>query len=116
MAVYLVCNSYDVSAATKKKTNSYSQEEVEEQIDKLVEDMTYKEKAAQMILVAAPSDAASVQKKYQFGGYVFFANDFSGTSKTAFKSRIKGIQKASKIPMLIAVDEEGGTVVRVSKY
>lgn len=82
----------------------------------LMEEMTWKEKVAQMILVSAPANAASIQKNFQFGGYVFFADDFAKATKASFRQRIKSIQKASGIPALIAVDEEGGTVTRVSWY
>lgn len=83
---------------------------------KILQTMTWKEKIAQMFVVAVPSkDAEKIQKKYQFGGYVFFESDFSGSTPKKTRAKIKKIQKASKIKMLIAVDEEGGKVNRVSK-
>lgn len=100
--------------AQKKKK---AKEDIEDKVEDLIKNMSKKEKVAQMILVAAPRQkAASIQKKYQFGGYVLFANDFAGSNPTSLRKRIEGIQKNSKIPMLIAVDEEGGTVVRASMY
>ena len=39
--------------------------------------MTLEEKVAQMFMVRCPSpDAAAVQEKYQFGGYILFSADF----------------------------------------
>lgn len=104
------------SSLTQAKTVKNEQEERLKKVKAVMKTMTWEEKVAQMILVAAPKNAAAVQKDYQFGGYMLFASDFAGETPSSVKNRIKGIQRASKIPMLIAVDEEGGTVVRVSKY
>ena len=104
------------TSSAQAKSSDYSQEELNKKIEALMKKMTWKEKVAQMILVAAPNNAANVQKSHQFGGYVLFANDFAKATPASMQRRIKNIQSASKIPMLIAVDEEGGTVVRASKY
>lgn len=48
------------------------------------------------------------------GGYIFFAKDFKGKNETSVKKMISTLQDKSDIPFLIAVDEEGGSVVRVS--
>ncbi len=81
----------------------------------IMKTMTWKEKIAQMFMVAVPkSQADQVQKNYQFGGYVFFRDDFSGRTPDQAQKLIQSIQKASKVKTLISVDEEGGTVTRVS--
>ena len=78
--------------------------------------MTLDEKISQLFLVRYPTDstAAEIQKKYQFAGYVFFGKDFANKTEEEVKNMIQKVQDVSKIPMLTAVDEEGGTVVRVS--
>ena len=78
--------------------------------------MTLAEKISQLFIVRYPDDvtAATIQEKYQFAGYVFFAKDFSDKTEQEVKTMIKKVQNVSKIPMLTAVDEEGGNVVRVS--
>ncbi|MCI9596756.1 MAG: beta-hexosaminidase [Firmicutes bacterium] len=82
----------------------------------ILETMTWKEKIAQMFVVALPSkDARDIQKKYQFGGYIWFEKDFKNSTPKKVKVRVKSVQKAAKIKMLMAVDEEGGTVNRVSR-
>lgn len=84
---------------------------------KILKTMTWKEKIAQMFVVAVPAkDAVKIQEKYQFGGYIFFENDFSNSTPKETKAQIKKIQKVSKVKMLMAVDEEGGKVNRVSKF
>ena len=90
---------------------------VEERAEEILSSMTLEEKVAQMFMVYMPSKkATAIQKKYQFGGYLLFANNFKNNSYKKKQSQIKAYQKASKLNMLIAVDEEGGTVNRVSIY
>lgn len=83
----------------------------------LLESMTLEEKVAQMFIVRCPeSNAVQVAQEYQFGGYIPFARDFGSYSRDQVQSHIQNYQKAAKIPMIIGVDEEGGTVNRVSLY
>ncbi len=77
--------------------------------------MTMDEKIAQVLLVRYPdTGGVSALAEYQFGGYVFFAKDFAGKTVTEVQNLMKSLQSVAKIPILTAVDEEGGTVVRVS--
>lgn len=84
--------------------------------EKKLKEMTLEEKIGQLFLVRYPNDdtASDIQKKYQFAGYIFFKKDFIDKNKTDVKNMINKVQDVSKIPMLTAVDEEGGVVVRVS--
>lgn len=59
-------------------------------------------------------DAAQVAGLYQFGGYILFGRDFQNRTKDQVIAEIESYQNAVKIPMLIGVDEEGGSVNRVS--
>lgn len=52
---------------------------------------------------------------YQPGGFMLFAKDFDGKTAEQIRTELESYQQASKIPMFLAVDEEGGTVVRVSR-
>lgn len=79
--------------------------------------MTTQEKVGQLFLVRCPDrNAAAQAEEYQLGGYLLFARDFRDKTPDQVRQNIASYQAASKIPMLIAVDEEGGTVVRVSAY
>lgn len=103
----------DVHARYYEDNDKYIKQRVADRMKK----MSWEEKIAQMILVKAPAkNAVNIQKQYQFGGYVLFGEDFENSTPEKLRNRIYGIQKASKIPMLIAVDEEGGAVVRASRY
>lgn len=87
----------------------------EKRANEILKQMTWKEKLAQMFMVGLPENAADIQKKYQFGGYVLFEADFRSRTPKKAQEMISGLQKKSKVKALIAVDEEGGTVNRVSK-
>lgn len=77
--------------------------------------MTTEEKVGQLFLARCPdSDAAADAAAYHLGGYVLFGRDFEGKSRDQVTANIQSYQDAAKIPMLIAVDEEGGIVCRVS--
>jgi len=80
-----------------------------------LQELSLEEKIGQLILARYPKDnLLSNLEKYQVSGYVFYEKDFKNKTETQVKAMIKEVQEHSKIPLLIAVDEEGGSVVRVS--
>ena len=86
-----------------------------EYIQNLVANMSLEEKVGQMFFAQVPyENAAEVAQKYHLGGYVLFGKDIENKTSDELKNDIKGFQDPQKIKMLIATDEEGGTVVRVS--
>ena len=89
----------------------------EKRADQILKTMSLNQKAAQMLLVERPSKKALTKvKNNQYGGYYFLSKAFEGKSKKEVRNMIKRYQNASKIKMFMAVDEEGGTVVRVSNH
>ena len=77
--------------------------------------MTLDEKIGQMLWSSCPTfEAAETASMYGLGGYVLFGNNFEGQTKDSFSAEISRIQNLQKIPMAFAVDEEGGTVTRIS--
>ncbi len=83
---------------------------------KLVDKMTIEEKIGQIFLVRYNANDVFFQKEYFPGGYILFAKDFENHTKESIKQEIEKDQKLSKYPLIMAVDEEGGYVTRVSKY
>lgn len=83
----------------------------------LLQGMTTEEKVGQLFLARCPSyeDLEDVTV-YHLGGYVLFGRDFEDRTADEVRNTIASYQEAAKIPMLIAVDEEGGIVCRVSTY
>ena len=89
---------------------------VAQRVEEILSGMTLEEKVGQMFLARMPDSAAYYAETYQLGGYVLFDVDFNGYSQEEVVERIDSCQAVSKIPMIMSVDEEGGTVTRVSDY
>lgn len=84
---------------------------------KLMSDMTLEEKVGQLFLVRYDTSTAGKQiTNYYAGGFVLFAKDFQNHTKVTIKKEIDAKQGISKIPLALAVDEEGGYVTRVSRF
>lgn len=80
-----------------------------------LKELSLDEKINQLLLVKYPDDKdGKIVKEKQFAGYVFFEKDFKDKSREEVIEMIRKVQDAAKIPLLTAVDEEGGDVVRVS--
>lgn len=80
-----------------------------------VKAMTLDEKIGQILLVRYDvSSAKDAINSNKVGGFVFFEKDFKNKDKEQVKTMINDLQKIAKIPLLTAVDEEGGKVVRIS--
>ena len=105
------------SDTTTVTTTTVTTEAEEDYIGRIIADMTNEEKAGQVLLARYPQvDGAEKMDEYNLGGYTFYAADFENRTAEEMTALIDGIQEASEIPAFMAVDEEGGTVVRVSKW
>lgn len=82
----------------------------------LLEKMTLEEKAGQLFFVRVPAENAVEDiMTYHLGGYLLFGRDTQDKTANELIQTIRSYQDAAdRIPLLIGVDEEGGTVVRVS--
>ena len=116
----VIKESSKVKEINKKKTsdkyldNGLFKDYYEKAYQKL-EKMSLDEKIGQILLVRYPDDnQKEIVEKYQFGGYLFFGKDFKDKTKDEVIKMINDSNSVSKIPLLTAVDEEGGIVVRVS--
>lgn len=77
--------------------------------------MSLDEKIGQIFLVRVPEkNKITDLKKYKFGGYLLFKRDFDNKTKNEVIDMIDEFQENSNIPLLIATDEEGGKVSRLS--
>ena len=95
--------------------------EPEDPIDQLLDSMTLEEKVGQLFFVRVPAeDAEEDVSAYHLGGYILFGRDTKDKTANEIIQNILSYQTAAcstdgvNIPMLIGVDEEGGTVVRIS--
>ncbi|MDE5966849.1 MAG: beta-hexosaminidase, partial [Lachnospiraceae bacterium] len=81
-----------------------------------LQDMSMEQKMNQMIFLHYQGQSVEQLKQYQPGGIILFADFFKGKSRETVIEDIARMQEVCEIPMLVGVDEEGGTVIRVSRY
>ena len=94
--------------------NSLFKKYEKEALEKL-KNMKIEEKVGQLLLVRIPEkEKLEPINNYHIGGYILFGRDTKDKTKIELINEIKNYQNNSKIPLLIAIDEEGGTVSRLS--
>ncbi len=98
-----------------------TQEELEaQQIQEILDGMTIEQQVGQLFFPRCPAEHAVEDiQTYHLGGYILFGRDFKDQAgnwltKEQLVSTLTAYQTAAHLPLLIGVDEEGGTVVRVS--
>ena len=113
-----------------------STETASPEVEKLIENMPLKQKVTQMIMPdfrkwqeagqESPQDLTKVNAevaeaidKYDFGGVILFAENVKETKQTLAltqdmqKAAIENKANNGKIPLLLAIDQEGGIVYRL---
>lgn len=79
--------------------------------------MTLEEKVGQMFFARRPKeDAPQDAADYALGGYLLFTRDIQDRTPEEVAQEVADCQQAASIPLFIGVDEEGGSVVRISKF
>ena len=82
-----------------------------------VDSLTLEQQVAQLFFARCPDlNAVELAAQYDIGGYILFGRDFENQTPDSLRETLASYQQAAATPMLIGVDEEGGTVVRVSAY
>ena len=118
----------DVSDGVEKEmpaSEVAAKEEEKDLIEAYMEGMTLEEKVGQLFMIALRQDAQGNPitilsdeekqciKDYHIGGVILFSENIQ--DKKQVKRLISSMQQASKCPLFIGVDEEGGIVSRVGK-
>lgn len=86
-------------------------------LELLLQSMSLEERVGQLFLARCnAASAVADTQTFHLGGYVLFSVDFENQTPETMAATIASYQDAAGIPLLIAVDEEGGTVTRVSRY
>jgi len=89
----------------------------EELLLEKISQMTLEEKVGQMFLVRCPElEPAAMIEEYQPGGLVLFGRDFKEKTPEQVIEANRVYQEASRLPLIISADEEGGMVCRISIY
>ena len=111
-----------VSSAPSASAENPPAELIEPEIDPItlmMENMTPGEKVGQLFFVRCPAESAVEDvAAYHLGGYILFGRDTKDKTANDLIQTIQSSHDAAMadtgIPLLVGVDEEGGTVVRVS--
>jgi len=89
--------------------------ELTQKLQRLLDTMSVEQRVGQLFLAACseinPSEAI---ENHYLGGFILFREDFFLQTRRSMTRKLEKYQQSSTIPMLIAVDEEGGSVCRVS--
>lgn len=89
---------------------------IEKELQQIIANMTLDDKIGQLFLARVPdSNQLEDIKDYNLGGYLLFNRDIQEENFISLKEKIESYQNQSKYPMLIASDEEGGSVTRISR-
>lgn len=89
---------------------------LEARAGEILSEMSTEEKLGQLLLARCPSDPIDSMTEYHLGGYTLYGDDFRSRDPESVKQLTSDIAAAVTVAPFIAVDEEGGTVVRVSAY
>lgn len=88
-----------------------------EEAQKILDGMTNSEKLGQLLLTRVPDkEVFSAIETYQPAGFVLFSKDFENLTADQVRQNLAEYQSYAKLPLVFAVDEEGGEIVRASKY
>jgi len=88
----------------------------ERRISEELAEMTVREKLGQMFMVAYGDTTAAAISDYAFGAYILFAGNFEFETADTLSAKMAALQSQAKYGLLTAVDEEGGTVTRISRF
>lgn len=102
---------------SKQTTKSINEKmTVKEKVENTMKTMTLEEKVGQLFMARVPEQNQIMDiQNYHLGGYLLFDRDMAGKGQADVKQTIASYQEASKTPMFIGSDEEGGTVSRLSR-
>ena len=86
-------------------------------VRQMISDMSLEQRVGQLFLARCNAETAIQDiQQYHLGGLVLFGEDFENQSMESMRQTIAAYQAAAENPLLIAVDEEGGDVTRVSRF
>lgn len=90
---------------------------LDEKIEKIMDNMSLEEKIAQMLIIYYPSDKIDnnlmeMLKNTPPGGFILGSANITTYDRT--KQYINDLKKYSEIPLIISINEEGGSVQQLS--
>lgn len=90
---------------------------IDEKANEILKTMSLEEKIGQMFLIRCNEYTAIDDiNEYKVSGFILFDENIDGENKESLSSTINTYQANSPIKLFISIDEEGGTVNRLSWY
>lgn len=119
VVLVIVLDPFKLNVLKNNKEKKYiidDDDTVEEKVKKLMDNMTFDEKIAQMLILYYTKDTVDDNLKdildnVKPGGFIITKDQL--TTYENAKNFIKTVRDSSEIPMIISVDEEGGNVQRL---
>ncbi len=116
-AIIIVVSSIIILLAIFAVIKFNKAETIEDKVEKTLKNMSLEEKIAQMLVLYYDDEIVdetleNIIKTYSPGGFIINTTNLS--SLEGAKKYVSDIKKLSKITPIIAIDEEGGTVDRIS--
>lgn len=103
------------------QAGALSDKDIDEQTEEILDSMSLTEKIGQMMMIGvqgteADADSLYVLHQFHYGGIIFFDRNLTSADQT--KAMISDLQKNAqeKLPLFMAIDEEGGLVVRGAEF
>ena len=97
------------------------EEKLNKEILKMLQEMTLEEKIGQMVLAGfegprVDDRVESMIREHQIGGLILFERNIEDEDQlTSLTAGLKAVNKDNRLPLFIAVDEEGGRISRLPK-
>ncbi|SDP66726.1 glycoside hydrolase family 3 protein [Selenomonas ruminantium] len=114
-------NSDQAGRDEQDRSGEEKQLTLDEQVDALVAAMSTTEKVGQLLMFGVQGaeitdDAKYVLHQFHYGGVILFDRNLQSADQT--KKLVDDLQKNAdeKLPLFVAIDEEGGKVVRGSSF
>jgi beta-N-acetylhexosaminidase len=77
--------------------------------------LTLQQQVAQMFFIHCPAqDAQALISRVQPGGVILFGQNITGKTPDTLRAELESLNAGLPYPLLVAVDEEGGSVSRIS--
>lgn len=112
-----ISNNVDKENSTASDKDNSSNKNLQKRANEILSSMSIEEKIGQMFLIRCNKHTALEDlNEYKIGGFILFDDNINGETKESLSSTIDTYQNNSPINLIIALDEEGGTVNRLSWY
>ncbi|RXJ02537.1 beta-N-acetylhexosaminidase [Anaerobacillus alkaliphilus] len=124
LAFYMVsaCEKIAVVEETVEIEELTVEDDIAQKVEDMLSNMTLEEKVGQLLMpdfrkwngenvTKLNEEIATIIRDYHIGGIILFRENFESRQQT--KQLISGFQKEAEIPLLLAVDQEGGLVTRL---